>query len=94
MHNRFKVWENKLEDESGKKEVQTSTLKDTKQNVSRVEFKSNLPFEKVYEAKVLLTERKMTKGAADRRKLNPVFDAFGVGSGMESMRLNSNITMV
>ena len=93
MHNRFKIWENKLEDEP-KKDEKAIGVKDTKQHVSRIEFKGNQPFEKVFESKVLLTERKITKGAQERRKLIPTFDAFGVGSGMESMRLNSNITMI
>ena len=61
MHNRFKVWENKLEDEPKKDDK--PTLKDTKQNISRIEFKGNQPLEKVFEARVLLTERKITKGA-------------------------------
>ncbi len=90
MHNRFKVWENKLEEDT--KEL--IGIKDTKQNVGRIEFKSNMPVERIFECKVLLSERKLTKGAMERRKQIPTFDAFGVGDGTESFRLNSNITMV
>jgi hypothetical protein len=63
MHNRFKVWENKLEDD-----IKEQGVTDTKQHVSRIEFKNNQPFEKVFEAKVLLSSRKLTKGAMERRK--------------------------
>ena len=42
----------------------------------------------------MLSTRKLTLGAMERRKLNPSFDAFGVGAGMEHMRMNSSITMV
>ena len=69
-------------------------IKDVKQNVGRIEIKSSMPVEKIFECKVLLSERKLTKGALERRKQIPIFDAFGVGDGMESFRLNSNITMV
>ena len=91
MHNRFKIWENKLDDDQ--KELQG--IKDTKQHVSRIEWKANQPVEKVFEAKVLLVERKLTKGAMERRKLNPTFDAFGVGEPtLDNFRLNQNITMI
>jgi hypothetical protein len=89
MHNRFKVWENKLEEDTKEQAIQ-----DTKQNVSRIEFKGSQPFEKVFEAKVLISQRKLTKGAMERRKHIPVFDAFGVGEGNDALSLNSNITMV
>ena len=90
MHNRFKVWENKLEEDH--REI--PGLKDTKQNVSRIEFQQKQPVEKLIESKVLLTERKLTKGCIERRKQTPIFDAFGVGDTMEDFHLNSNITMV
>ena len=50
--------------------------------------------EKIFEGKALLCQRKLTLGCMERRKLNPSFDAFGVGQGMEHMRMNSSITMI
>lgn len=36
----------------------------------------------------------MTKSYAERRKRDPIFDAFGIGPGIEAIRGNAHITML
>ena len=87
--NRFKPWVNTLE----VKESDAPKITDVKQNVSRIEFKDKTPFEKVFDCRVLQRTRPVTKGYVERKKLCPVFDAFGVGKGNDNLRMNTTITM-
>ena len=36
----------------------------------------------------------MTKGYAERRKRDPIFDAFGIGDGDDAIRGNAHTTML
>ena len=91
-NNRFKVWENKLD---LKESESTTKIIDTKQNVSRIEFKMDCtPYEKIFECKVLQRKRPVTKGYLERKKQVPTFSVFGAGKGNENLRANANITIL
>ena len=89
--NRFSVWENKLEVD----DKQIPKIKEQKMKISRTEFKNEkTPLEKVFDSRVMLREQYVTKGYLERRKKNPIFDAFGVTEENDKPYHNAQATMV
>jgi hypothetical protein len=88
--NRFTPWVNKLE----VAEADSTKMKDVRQTVSKVEFNNAGAFRKFFDCRVLKSEVAVTKGYAERRKRDPIFDAFGIGSGDDAIKGNATINML
>ena len=65
-----------------------------RQTVQKVEFRDSQPIVKHFDCRVMQSKVPVTKGYAERRKKDPVFDAFGIGDGDDAIRGNVNITML
>lgn len=87
---RFTPWTNRLELEEDK---QTKVV-DVRKQITRTEFRDAGPITRTFEAKVLQTARPVTNGFHERRKRDPIFDAFGIGKSDQDVRGNAHITMV
>lgn len=88
---RFTPWENRLEVE----DHDLPKLPDMRLTVQKTEFRDAGPIVKHFDCRTLQSKVAVTKAYADRRKKDPVFDAFGLGEGGEdAIRGNAHITML
>ena len=87
---RFTTWVNRLEvaDEDKPK------VTELRQTVKKTEFKDTGPIVKHFDARILQSKWPVTKGYAKRALKDPIFDAFGIGTGDDAIRGNQNITML
>lgn len=67
---------------------------EVKKTVNKVEFNNSGPVNKHFECRVLQSKLPVTTGYADRRKKDPIFDAFGIGIGEEAIKGNATINML
>ena len=89
---RFTPWVNRLE----LSEAELAKVPDVRQTVRKVEFRGNesQPYAKHFDCRTVQARVVVTKGYAERRKRDPIFDAFGIGDDAEAIRGNANITML
>lgn len=87
---RFTPWVNKLE----VKEADMPKVVEVKKTVTKVEFNATGPVKKHFECRILQSKLPVTLGYAERRKIDPVFDAFGIGVGEEAIKGNSTLNML
>ena len=81
---RFTRWENHLETE----DQDMPKVPDQRQTVQKVEFRDLGPIVKHFDCRVLQSKVQVTKNYAERKKRDPIFDAFGIGEGEEAIRGN------
>ena len=87
---RFTPWVNRLE----LTDAELPKVVDQKQVVTKTEFKDAGPITKYFDCRVMKSTMPVTKAYAQRKKKDPVFDAFGIGEGQEAIRGNAHITML
>ena len=87
---RFTPWVNKLE----VPEADAPKVPDMRQTVYKVEFNNTGAYKKYFDCRVLKSTVPVTKGYADRRKRDPIFDAFGIGTGEDAIKGNATINML
>ena len=69
-------------------------MSDERKVVRKVEFRDAGPIVKHFDCRVIQSNHPVTKGYTERRKRDPIFDAFGVGEGDDAIRGNAHITML
>ena len=69
-------------------------VKDERKVVKKVEFRDAGPIVKHFDCRVMYSSHPVTKGYAERKKRDPIFDAFGIGGGADAIRGNAHITML
>lgn len=87
---RFTVWENRLELD----DTELPKVTDERKAIRKVEFRDAGPIVKTFDCRVMQSKLPVTKGYAERRKRDPIFDAFGIGDGDDAIRGNAHITML
>ena len=69
-------------------------VKDERKTVKKVEFRDAGPIVKHFDCRVMYSSHPVTKAYAERKKRDPIFDAFGIGGGADAIRGNAHITML
>ena len=87
---RFTPWVNRLE----MPDAEVTKAVDVRQTVKKVEFRDQAPIVKFFDCRILKSSHPVTKGYAERKKRDPIFDAFGIDGGDEAIRGNAHITML
>ena len=87
---RFTPWENRLE----MPDSELPKVTDVRKTVKKVEFRDTQAIVKHFDCRILQSKVPVTKGYAERRKRDPIFDAFGIDGGDEAIRGNAHITML
>ena len=87
---RFTPWVNRLE----LTDAELPKVTDIRQTVKKTEFRDAGPIVKHFDGRILQSQVPVTKAYAKRRVRDPIFDAFGIGEGIDAIRGNQNITML
>lgn len=88
--NRFTPWVNRLE----MSDAELPKVVEVRKTVKQTIFKDSGPIVRSIDSRVLQSKLAVTKGYAERRVRDPIFDAFGIGTGDDAIKGNAHITML